>query len=367
MPVPFLDLKRQYATIRSEIEPVILDLCASQQFILGPPVEAFEKAAAQWIGVPHAVTCATGSDALLLCLMAHGVGPGDEVVTTPFTFFATAGTIWRLGARPVFADIEPDTFNLSPKQAARAVTNKTKAILPVHLYGQCADTGALGVLAASRGIPLIEDACQAIGAAREGRQAGALGASAAFSFYPTKNLGGFGEGGLVTTASDEIAARVRLLRVHGMRDRYHHDVVGLNSRLDALKCAVLHKKLAHLRAWNARRRAIAALYDRLLVHPEIVTPAARPENFHVYHQYVIRVRNGKRDAVMARLKDAGIGCFIFYPVPLHLQPCFASLGYKPGDLPESERAAAEVLALPVFAELTDDEVREVAAAVLAAL
>ena len=367
MAVPFLDLKRQYAGIRSEIEPALLALCESQQFVLGETVESFEKAVAEYLGAPYAVGCASGTDALILCLAALDAGPGDEVITTPFSFFATASCIWRVGARPVFADIDPATFNISPESVEKAVSDKTKAVLPVHLYGQCADTEALQQIASERDILMVEDACQAIGAQRNGKKAGAIGDCAAFSFYPTKNLGGFGDGGIVTTCDEGIAARVRSLRVHGETSRYVHEKVGVNSRLDAIQALVLHKKLKYLDEWNRKRAENASTYNEILSHPEIVTPAVGAGNNHIYHQYVIRVKNGKRDQVAAHLRASGVGSAIFYPIPLHLQRCFASLGYRKGDLPESERAAAEVIALPVFAELTQSEIQEVAERILEAL
>lgn len=360
MAVPFLDLKRQYEQLRREIEPALMEVCASQYFILGPVVEAFEKDIAAWIGVKHAIGCSSGTDALLLCLMALDVGPGDEVITTPFTFFATAGSIWRLGATIRFADIDHDTFNIAPEAVEQAVTDKTKVILPVHLYGQCADVDALDAIAAPRGIQLVEDACQAIGATYKGRGAGAMGACAGFSFYPTKNLGGFGEGGLVTTDDDALATRLRALRAHGSQTRYFHEEVGFNARFDALQAAALQKKLPYLETWNARRREIAAQYDALLEHTGIVTPVVAQGNTHIFHQYVIRVKNGLRDQVAAHLSAHKVGNAVFYPLPLHMQPCFASLGYGQGDFPESEQAAKEVLALPVFPELTAAEIEEVA-------
>ena len=350
MKVPLLDLKAQYAPIRDAVRAAIDEVCDSQYFILGPQVQAFEQEIAAYVGARHAVGCASGTDAILLSLMALGAGPGDEVVTTPFTFFATAGCISRAGATPVFVDIQPETFNIDPAAVARAITPRTKAIVPVHLFGQCADMDE--IRAAAGHVPVIEDAAQALSAAYKGRRAGILGTLACFSFFPSKNLGGFGDGGIVTTDDEGLAARLRLLRVHGAHEKYYHDVIGLNSRLDALQAAVLRVKLPHLDSWSAGRAANAARYDRLFAGTNAVTPTARSDRRHVFNQYTLRVP--KRDEVMAHLKANGVGCAIYYPVPLHLQKCYAGLGYTEGLLPEAERAAAEVLSIPVYPELTDD-------------
>lgn len=367
--VPLLDVQRQYQTIRCELIEAIERVCDSGRFVLGPDCEQLEKALATYCQVPHAVACASGSDALLLALMAYGVGPGDEVLMPSYTFFATASAASRLGATPVFVDIEPTTFNLNARMLESRFTPATKAIIPVHLYGQCADMRAIMTLADRHKIPVIEDACQAVGAEFENRRAGSWGQLGCLSFYPTKNLGGFGDGGLLTARTKELADKLQLLRGHGMQPRYYHQVVGINSRLDSLQAAVLNVKLPHLEYWTAARQANARRYgemfaacrlDRILGLP-LVAPHCR----HVWNQFVIRVPNGKRDALRAHLTERRIGSEIYYPVPLHLQECFRDLGYSPGSLPESERAAKETLALPIFPELTAAEqqtvVHEIAA------
>lgn len=357
IPVPALDLKAQYASIRDEIEDVVRSVIESQYFILGPEVSGFEAEVAAYCRVPHAIGCASGSDALLLPLLAWDVGPGDEVVTTPYTFFATGGAIWRLGARPVFVDIDPETYNIDPSRIESAVTPRTKAIVPVHLYGQCADMGPILEIAERRGIPVLEDAAQAIGAGYRDKVAGQLGDSAAFSFYPSKNLGGFGDAGLVTTNDEALARKVARLRVHGMEPKYHHQEVGFNSRLDALQAAVLRVKLRHLDAWTTGRRSVADRYRGLFAAHGLEGVATWPvdrEGFHhVYNQFVIRVPSAHRDPIRAHLADRKIGTEIYYPIPLHLQTCFASMGHKLGDFPASEAAAVETIALPMYPELTD--------------
>jgi dTDP-4-amino-4,6-dideoxygalactose transaminase len=350
MKVPLLDLKAQYAQIRDQVRPVIDEVCDSQYFILGPQVEAFESEIADYVGAEHAIGCASGTDALLLALMALDVGPGDEVMTTPFSFFATGGSISRVGATPVFVDIDPETYNIAPEAVGPVITEKTKAIIPVHLFGQCADMDPL--LAAAGEVPVIEDAAQALSAEYKGTKAGALGTLACFSFFPSKNLGAFGDAGMVTTNDATLAERVRRLRVHGARERYYHDEIGLNSRLDALQAAILRVKLPHLDGWSDARAANAERYSRLFDGSSVVTPVARADCRHVYNQYTIRVPN--RDDVVAHLKANDVGCSIYYPVPLHLQQCYADLGYSEGDLPQAERAAGEVLSIPVYPELTDE-------------
>ncbi|MBI4409583.1 MAG: DegT/DnrJ/EryC1/StrS family aminotransferase [Gemmatimonadetes bacterium] len=362
MPVPLLDLQAQYATMQSELDEAVLGVVRSQRFILGEVVERFEAEVARLVGVKHAVACASGTDAILLVLRALALEPGDEVIVPPFTFFATAGAVWNAGLRPVFADIEPDTFNLNADAVAAALTDRTRAVVAVHLFGQMADLGALRRLAHEHGLALIEDAAQAIGARQriEGKEtnAGAVGAAGCFSFFPSKNLGGFGDGGLVTTRDDRLAAVLRKLRVHGGQQMYHHELVGTNSRLDALQAAVLLAKLPRLAGWTEARRRNAGWYDRALAPaPHVRTPTSRSENYHVYHQYTVRAQ--RRDRLKAHLDRHGIGNAIYYPVPLHLQECFASLGYRRGDFPESERAAGEVLSLPVYPELTDAQRGEV--------
>lgn len=354
--VPALDLKAQYRTIRDEVEPVVRQVLESQYFVLGPEVSGLEAEVAQYCRVPHAVGCASGSDALLLPLQAWGIGPGDEVITSPYTFFATAGAIWRLGAKPVFVDIEPDTFNIDPARIRAAITPRTKAIIPVHLYGQAAEMDPILSLAQERGLKVLEDAAQAIGAGYKGRPVGTLGQAAALSFYPSKNLGGFGDGGMMTTTDAALAKALARLRVHGMEPKYHHQEVGFNSRLDALQAAVLRVKLRHLDAWTAARRALADDYRRLFLDRGldewVVLPVERPGHFHVYNQFVIRVPEEIRDSLRAYLTEQRIGSEIYYPIPLHLQTCFASLGHGAGDFPESELAARQTIALPIYPELT---------------
>jgi dTDP-4-amino-4,6-dideoxygalactose transaminase len=357
MQVPLLDLKQQHAALREELRAALERVLDSQQFILGEDVRLLESELARYTRARYAVGCGSGSDALLLALLATDVGAGAEVVTTPFTFFATAGAVVRAGARPVFVDIEPHTYNLDPARIDEAVTERTRALLPVHLYGQCAAMDEMLRIAEQRGLRVIEDAAQAIGAEDDkGRSAGAIGDVGCFSFYPTKNLGAAGEAGLLTTNDAATAERLRRLRVHGGATEYHHDEVGFNSRLDTFQAAVLRVKLPHLDAWTDARRERAQVYTSFIndaglaefITPPHVTSGAR----HIFHQYVIRVPAARRDALLEHLKQHGVGTKVYYPVPLHLQPCFANLGYKAGDFPESERAARETLALPMFPELT---------------
>jgi dTDP-4-amino-4,6-dideoxygalactose transaminase len=355
MNVPLLDLRAQFQTIRGEVMAAVERVFESQHFILGPEVEVFERDAAEYCRIKHAIGCGSGSDALLLALTALGVGPGDEVVTASFSFFATAGSIARLGARPVFVDISPDDFNVDPNLIERAITPRAKAILPVHLFGQCAEMDAIREVADRHNLPVIEDAAQAIGAGYCERRAGAMGAVGCFSFFPSKNLGGAGEGGLMTTADDDLAEKLRLLRVHGMRPKYYHKVVGVNSRLDALQAAVLGVKLKYLDRWSDARRRNAEHYDKLFAEAgveEVTTPEVRPNRRHIFNQYTIRC--SRRDELMDFLKRRGVGSEIYYPAPLHLQECFAHLGYKPGDLPATERASRECLSLPIYPELTEE-------------
>lgn len=365
--VPLLDVQRQYQSIRQDVQAAIARVCDSGRFVLGPDCEQLERSLAAYCQAPHGVACASGSDALLLALMAYGIGPGDEVLMPSYTFFATASAAHRLGARPVFVDILSETFNMNAAHLESLVTPATKAILPVHLFGQCADMEAIGTFAARHGLPVIEDACQAVGAEWQGQRAGSLGDIGCFSFYPTKNLGGFGDGGLMTTMSDELAERLKLLRAHGMQPRYYHHVVGINSRLDTLQAAVLNVKLPHLERWTAARAENARRYHDLFADyhlgDAIGLPATDSRCRHVWNQYVIRVGEGRRDALRAALAEQKIGTEIYYPVPLHLQACFADLGYREGSLPESERAARESLALPIFAELTRQEQQTVVAAI----
>ena len=327
----------------------------AQQFILGSEVAALEKEIAEYSQVGHAIGCASGSDALLLALQSLGVGPGDEVVTTPHSFFATASAITRLGARPVFVDIDPNTYNINETLVAEAITERTRALMPVHLFGQCADMGILGQISKQRAIPIVEDAAQALGAEDQERRAGSMGSIGCFSFYPSKNLGGAGDGGMLVTNDDDYAGRLRMLRVHGEERKYHHRLIGVNSRLDAIQAAVLRVKLPYLEEWSTARTRNAARYSDLFTDAgmaeEIGLPFVRPGARHIFNQYVIRVGR-LRDALRAHLNDSGVGSEIYYPVPLHLQECFRYLGYGEGDFPEAERAARETLALPVYPELT---------------
>jgi len=356
--VPALDLKAQYQTIRDEIEGTLRAVIENQAFILGPEVSAFEAEVADYCGVAHGVGCASGSDALLLPLLALGIGAGDEVVTTPYTFFATGGAIWRTGARPVFVDIDAETYNIDPTRIEAALTPRTRAILPVHLYGQTAEMEAIAAIAERHGLTVIEDAAQAIGSAYGEKRTGGLGHVAAFSFYPSKNLGGFGDAGMVTTNDPGLARQMARLRVHGMEPKYHHHEVGFNSRIDALQAAVLRVKLRHLDAWTEARRTVAARYRSLFeeqgLSDRIGLPMERPGHFHVYNQYVIRVAAAARDPLRAALSARRIGTEIYYPIPLHLQTCFASLGHAPGDFPNAEAAAGETIALPIYPELPYD-------------
>jgi dTDP-4-amino-4,6-dideoxygalactose transaminase len=369
MPVPLLDLGRQYSSIQSSIQAGMESVIRRQAFILGEAVQAFEGAVAAELDVRHAIGVASGTDALLLPLRALDLDQGDEVIAPAFTFFATAGAIHNAGGRPVFVDIESETFNVSVDAVEAAITPKTRAIVPVHLFGQMADMGPLRELADRRGLFLLEDAAQAIGAAQRQnggwRKAGGVGDATAFSFFPSKNLGGFGDGGMITTDDDALAERLRRLRVHGGLKMYHHEEVGTNSRLDALQAAILHAKLPHLEEWSRRREANAAWYARRLRSLEerghITLPVIREYNRCVYNQYTLRA--ARRDELRARLGEKSIGNAVYYPVPLHLQPCFAHLGMAEGSLPVSERATREVISIPVFPELTEPELEEVATAI----
>ncbi|HEY7118442.1 MAG TPA: DegT/DnrJ/EryC1/StrS family aminotransferase [Tepidisphaeraceae bacterium] len=366
MKVKLLDLQEQYLSIRGEIRRALDEVCDAQDFILGPRVERFEQNLAKYCQTKHAIGVSSGTDALLCSMMALGIAPGDEVICPAFTFFATAGSIARLGARPVFADIDPATFNIAPEDVKRRLTPRTKAIMPVHLFGQLADMEAINGIAASRGLVVIEDAAQAIGGKRNGKPACAHGLVGCLSFYPTKNLGGFGDGGAICTSDDALAERCRLLRVHGSGTRtYHHQFIGGMFRLAAIQAAVLDIKLKHLDSWHEGRRRNAAIYDKMLAGSKVLTPKIDPANWSIYNQYVVRVPD--RDAVKARLGEAGVGSGVYYPLPLHLQECFAYLGHKEGDFPESERACREVLALPIYPELNEEEIRHVAKELLKAV
>jgi dTDP-4-amino-4,6-dideoxygalactose transaminase len=358
MNVPLLDLKEQNAALRPEVEAALGRVLDTNGFILGSEVAALECELAGYCGAKYAIGCASGSDAILLALMAYDIGPGDEVITTPYSFFATVSSITRLGATPVFVDIDPDTYNIDPPKIDAAITERTKAIEPVHLYGQCADMQAITEIASKRNIPVIEDAAQAIGAEESGVRAGNIGEIGCFSFYPSKNLGGMGDGGFLTTSDEELNKKLLALRVHGSEERYYHKYVGLNSRLDGFQGAVLRVKLPHLDGWTDARRDNAARYRQLFTDAglaeQIGLPYERADSRHIYNQFVVRVQ-GRRDELRAYLTDNGVGTDIYYPVPLHLQECFAYLGYKPGDMPESERAAAETLALPIYPELKSEQ------------
>jgi dTDP-4-amino-4,6-dideoxygalactose transaminase len=365
-PIPLLDLKAQYATIREEIATEITRICDNQSFVLGEPVARLEREIAAYCSTPHAVGCASGSDAILLALRALGVQPGDEVLTVPYSFFATAGYIVHAGAKPVFVDIEPATFNMNPALVEAALDKhpRVKVIMPVHLYGQCADMDPILDIAKRRGLAVVEDAAQAIGAEYKGRRSGSMGAINCFSFYPGKNLGAFGDAGMVTLHNSTLDANLRALRLHGGFTKYVHEWVGWNSRLDALQAAVLSVKLRYLDQWTAARQRNADLYRSLIPAEKAVTPpVAAYSTRHVHNQFVIR--SSRRDALREHLTANGVGTEIYYPIPLHLQKCFEYLGYTAGDFPESERAARETLALPVYPELTSDDIERVAALIRA--
>jgi dTDP-4-amino-4,6-dideoxygalactose transaminase len=365
--VPLLDLQAQYAPIRDEVIAALVRVSDSQRFIMGPEVQAVENELAALLGIRHAVAVSSGTDALLLALMTLDIGPGDEVVTTPYSFFATAGAIVRLGARPVFVDIDPQTFNIDPDRIPGAITPRTRAILPVHLFGLSADLDPILDAARQAGIPVVEDAAQAIGATYRSRPVGGIGTFGCFSFYPSKNLGAFGDAGLLTTNDDRLAMRARLLRTHGMEPRYYHHLVGGNFRMDALQAAVLRVKAPRLAAWTEGRRRNAARYRTLFrdagLDGIVTLPVEPSDRVHIFNQFVIR--SSDRDALKTHLDEQGIGTEIYYPVPFHLQPCLANLGYRRGDFPDAERAAEESLALPIYAELTSDQQETVVAAVAA--
>lgn len=361
MKVPLLDLKAQHGPLREEILATMARVLDSSEFILGSEVAGLESEVAAYSGCKHGIGVSSGTDALLVALMALDIGPGDEVITTPFSFFATAGAVVRLGAKPVFVDIDPATYNLDPELLRKAITPKTKAIIPVHLYGQCADMGP--ILEAAAGIPVIEDAAQSIGAEyRDGRRAGSMGLMGCLSFFPSKNLGALGDGGMVVTNDAALAEKLRILRAHGSKPKYYHKLVGGNFRLDALQAAVLRVKLKHLDSWTAKRQGNAERYERLLGASALLKDAgvrapvpvyreSGKKHFHIYNQFVLRAP--RRDDLRASLQAAGVGVEVYYPVPFHLQECFKSLGYAPGDFPESEKAAQETLALPIYPELAE--------------
>jgi dTDP-4-amino-4,6-dideoxygalactose transaminase len=370
-PVPFIDLTAQYQSIAAEVLPAVEKVLTEQKFILGDEVAELEHEVAAYCDARFAIGCNSGTDALILAFQALGIGAGDEVITTPFSFFATASAIVRAGATPVFVDIEPDTYNLDPEQLEDAITPRTKAILPVHLYGQCTDMEAVWRIATQHGLAIVEDACQAIGAEYRGRRAGVLGAIGCFSFFPTKNLGGAGDGGMMTTDDAELAKKLRRLRVHGDVGGYEHVEVGMNSRLDALQAAVLRIKLRHLDEWTVARQQNAKHYAELFRQQgclsELILPKVLPNTRHVYNQYCVRFRHGLRDDVMQSLKDKKVGCAVYYPKPLHLQTCFQSLGYRAGQFPVAETAAKEILALPIYPELPVAHQEKVVTSIRAAL
>ena len=363
--VPLLDLQAQYRPLRDEILAAIERVCDSQRFIMGPEITALEEEMARLLDVRHAIAVSSGTDALLLALMALDIKTGDEVITPTYSFFATAGAIVRLGARPVLVDIDPATFNLVPDLVEAAVTPRTKAMIPVHLFGLAADMDPLLDIASRKHIAVVEDAAQAIGATYKSRLLGGLGALGCFSFFPSKNLGAFGDAGLVTTNDDGLAKRARLLRTHGMEPKYYHHLVGANFRMDALQAAVLRVKTPHLHAWTEGRRANAQRYRALFrdagLLDQVVLPVEPPDRRHIFNQFVIRT--AERDALKAHLDERGIGTEIYYPVPFHLQPCFSDLGHRRGDFPQAEQAAADSLALPIYGELTAAQQEVVVAAV----
>jgi dTDP-4-amino-4,6-dideoxygalactose transaminase len=353
MNVPFLDLKRQYDSIKEEIDQAVSGVLAHAKFIMGPEVKAFEEKVAEYCGAKSAVGVASGTDALLLSLRACGVGPGDEVITTDFSFFATAGVITRLGATPVYVDIDPDTYNIDPGQIEKSITPKTKAIMPVHLYGQCADMDPIMDVAKRHNLKVVEDAAQAIGSKFKGKKAGTLGHFGCFSFFPSKNLGAAGDGGMIVTSDPKMDELLRMLRVHGAKPKYYHSIVGYNSRLDTLQAAILEVKLKYLDGWTQKRREHAKVYNQAFAGSGIITPKEEEFNYHIYHQYTIAVKN--RDGLREVLKEKQIGHDVYYPVPLHLQECYRSLGYKEGDLPVTEAKSREVVSIPIYPELTAEE------------
>ena len=366
-PIPLVDVCAQHAHLEEEIQAAIARICQQGSFVMGPDVADLEKSVADYSGCEHGIACASGSDALLLALLALGVGRGHEVILPSFTFFATAGSVWQSGAKPVFVDIDPVTYTIDPEAVAEKITPATRAIIPVHLYGQCANMAPLVELAKQHKLSIVEAAAQAIGAEFQGTRAGALGDIGCFSFYPTKNLGCFGDGGMLTTRNDELAERLRLLRVHGMKPRYHHKIVGINSRLDSTQAAILKIKFPHLETWTGRRTTNAARYDKLFAAAKLAKlielPIANRECRHVWNQYVIRVPADHRDALRAHLQARKIGTEVYYPVPLHKQECFEVLGTAGDPLPETNRAATEVIALPVAPGLTEAQQESVVEAI----
>jgi dTDP-4-amino-4,6-dideoxygalactose transaminase len=363
--VPLLDVGRQNSALETEILSAISDVCRSGRFVLGPECTNLEKRIADYCETAHGIGCASGTDAILLALMAANVGPNDEVIVPSFTFFATASAVWRLGAKPVFVDIDPKSYNIDPNLIEDAITPATKAIIPVHLFGQPAEMNAIMSIAADHDLTVIEDSAQSIGAVYNGQKVGGIGHVGCTSFYPTKNLGGYGDGGMLTTSDDQLAARLRNLRQHGMEPRYYHSEVGINSRLDSIQAAVLNVKLNHLTDWSVARTENANRYDLFFdsanLLDRITRPTRLPGQESVWNQYTIRVHSGLRNKLRQHLAGMGVGSEVYYPVPLHQQECFLSLGYGIGSLPETETAAEEVLSLPIFPELTENEQRTVVA------
>jgi dTDP-4-amino-4,6-dideoxygalactose transaminase len=356
MKVPMLDLSEQYQELRTEVIDVLDQVMGSSRFILGDNVKKLEEDVAKYSNVAYGIGCGNGSDAIHIALQAMGVGPGDEVITTAFTFFATGGAIVRAGAKPVYVDIDPVTFNIDPEKIEAAITENTKAIIPVHLYGQMADMERISEIAKKHNLGVVEDAAQAIGAKHNGKTVGELGSAATYSFFPTKNLGAYGDGGMIVTDNADIAEKSRVIRVHGSKPKYYHHVLGYNSRLDELQAAVLNVKFPHLDKWSDLRREKASTYTSLLkekLGDLVVTPVEKEGNHHVFHQYTLRVEN--RDELQNYLKEQGVATMVYYPLPLHVQPVFADLGYKEGDLPETEKAAKEAISLPMFPELKTEQ------------
>jgi dTDP-4-amino-4,6-dideoxygalactose transaminase len=356
MKIPMLDLSEQYQSLKSEVLTILDEVMSSSQFILGKHVKKLEADIAKYSNVEYAIGCGNGSDAIHIALQAAGITQGDEVITTPFTFFATGGAIVRAGATPVYVDIDPVTFNIDPSKIESAITEKTKAIIPVHLYGQMADMGKIAEVAKKYNLAIIEDAAQAIGAKYKGKSVGELGSAATYSFFPTKNLGAYGDGGMIVTNHQEIAEKCSVIRVHGSKPKYYHHVLGYNSRLDEMQAAILNVKFPHLDKWSELRRERAQTYTQLLnesLGDKVVTPKEVDGNYHVFHQYTIRVEN--RDELQKHLSEQGVSTMIYYPLPLHIQPVFKELGYKEGDFPVTEKAAKEALSLPMFPELTQEQ------------
>ncbi|ADL08332.1 DegT/DnrJ/EryC1/StrS family aminotransferase [Thermosediminibacter oceani] len=362
MQINFLDLKTQYETIKEEIKNVLLAAVESGQYIMGPNVKVFEQEIASYLGVKHAIAVANGTDALVMTLDALRIGPGDEVITSPYTFFASAECISRVGAKPVFTDIDADTLNMNPEEIEKKITEKTKAIIPVHIFGQAADIERIMAIAEKYGLHVIEDACQAIGAEINGRKLGTIGKAGCFSFFPTKNLGAYGDGGLVVTNDDDLAEKIKLLRVHGSRVKYFHTIIGYNSRLDEIQAAILRVKLKHIDAWNEARRQKAKLYNELLQNTPVKTPGVKDEKSHVYHLYTILAP--ERDELKKYLEQKGIPTGIYYPLPLHLQEAYKNLGYKKGDLPVAEETCEKNLSLPLYPELPEKHIKYIADAII---